>query len=403
MVNLSLEDIPLKSLKEVTEYLSRGITPSYTEDEGVIVINQRCIRDNKIVWENIRLTNPEKKKIASEKYLKQYDVLVNSTGVGTLGRSAQIKKLFSDTTVDSHVTILRPNDLVDPLFFGYAVNMLEKNIENLAEGSTGQTELSRVRLGEEIFINLHPKDTQKKIAKILSTIDEKIELNEKINKNLFQTADVIFKNYVGNFEDLDVVVLSENTKEIIRGFNSKYVDKSNLINFNQKVNKGTFLEKQHFKYLNENIEVPKEKFAKRRDILLNSLGQGTLGRPHYYNEDTDNVVVDQHITIIRANEELIPSTYIYEYLKSSAGQYHLDSLISGSTGMLMLNISEVRNLKIPILNKDKLKEFDSIVTPLFDKISKNFDEIDSLSKLRDTLLPKLMSGEIDVSKINCDL
>lgn len=180
---MTLDDIPLKSLKEVTEYLSRGITPSYAENEGVIVINQRCIRGNKIDWGNIRLTDPQKKKIGPEKYLKQYDVLVNSTGVGTLGRTAQVKKLFSDTTVDSHITILRPNDLVEPLFFGYAVNMVEKNIENLAEGSTGQTELSRVRLGEEIFINLPPKDIQKKIAKILSDIDEKIELNEKINRN----------------------------------------------------------------------------------------------------------------------------------------------------------------------------------------------------------------------------
>lgn len=83
---MSLENIPLKSLKEVTEYLSRGITPSYTENDGVIVLNQRCIRDNKIDWNNIRLTDPQKKKIGSEKYLKQFDVLVNSTGVGTFGQ-----------------------------------------------------------------------------------------------------------------------------------------------------------------------------------------------------------------------------------------------------------------------------------------------------------------------------
>ena len=248
-----------------------------------------------------------------------------------------------------------------------------------------------------------PIEDQMKISNLLNGIDQKIEVNKKINKNLFNIIDVIFKVYVGDYEDLEIVPLSENTKEIIRGFNSKYVEKSNIKNFNQKVNKGTFLEKQHFKYLDENIEIPKVKFAKKRDVLLNSLGDGTVGRPHYYNEDTDNVVVDQHITIIRANEDLIPSTYIYEYLKNSTGQYHLDSLISGSTGMLMLNISEIRNLKIPILDKKNLREFDTTVTPLFDKITKNFEEIYELSKLRDTLLPKLMSGEIDVSKINCDI
>lgn len=247
------------------------------------------------------------------------------------------------------------------------------------------------------------EEIQKKIGYILKLLDKKISMNVEINKNLFNIIDFIFKDYVGDYEDLEIVSLSENTQEIIRGFNSKYVEKSNIKNFNQKVNKGTFLEKQHFKYLDENIEIPKAKFAKKRDVLVNSLGDGTVGRPHYYNEDTDNVVVDQHITIIRANEDLIPSTYIYEYLKNSTGQYHLDSLISGSTGMLMLNISEIRNLKIPILDKKNLREFDTTVTHLFDKITKNFEEIYCLSKLRDTLLPKLMSGEIDVSKINCDL
>ena len=111
-------------------------------------------------------------------------MLINSTGVGTLGRAAQIKEISEPTTVDSHVTILRPNEYIDNLYFGYAVQMLEKNIENLAEGSTGQTELSRVRLEDEIFINCLPIKSQKKIGLILSNIDKKIELNNQINKNL---------------------------------------------------------------------------------------------------------------------------------------------------------------------------------------------------------------------------
>ena len=286
-------------------------------------------------------------------------------------------------------------------YFYYWLKLNIKYIINNANGSTFN-EISGGTF-KNLEISLPSITEQKAISSVLWTLDEKISVLKRINKNLFNIIDVIFKVYVGDYEDLEIVPLSENTKEIIRGFNSKYVEKSNIKNFNQKVNKGTFLEKQHFKYLDENIEIPKVKFAKKRDVLLNSLGDGTVGRPHYYNEDTDNVVVDQHITIIRANEDLIPSTYIYEYLKNSTGQYHLDSLISGSTGMLMLNISEIRNLKIPILDKKNLREFDTTVTPLFDKITKNFEEIYELSKLRDTLLPKLMSGEIDVSKINCDI
>ena len=246
-------------------------------------------------------------------------------------------------------------------------------------------------------------DEQKRISFVLSEIDKKIEVNKMINKNLYNIIEARFKHYVKDFSNLDKVVLSDYCNDIIRGFNSKYVEKSNLINLNQKVNKGDILEKQYFKYLNDDIEVPKEKFAKRKDVLLNSLGDGTLGRVHYYNENTDNVIIDQHITIIRSDENKLPSSYIYQYLKCGAGQYHLNSLISGSTGMLMLNISHIRNLELPILPQKELFEFDNFAKDLFDKISSNTKEIEKLQKLRDTLLPKLMSGEIDVSKIKCDL
>lgn len=269
-------------------------------------------------------------------------------------------------------------------------------------GSSGRQRVQRDVI-ENLDIYVPPLDTQKKIGILLSLFDKKISLNKKINKNLYNIIEARFKHYVKDFSNLDKVVLSDYCNDIIRGFNSKYVEKSNLINLNQKVNKGDILEKQYFKYLNDDIEVPKEKFAKRKDVLLNSLGDGTLGRVHYYNENTDNVIIDQHITIIRSDENKLPSSYIYQYLKCGAGQYHLNSLISGSTGMLMLNISHIRNLELPILPQKELFEFDNFAKDLFDKISSNTKEIEKLQKLRDTLLPKLMSGEIDVSKINCDL
>lgn len=155
------------------------------------------------------------------------------------------------------------------------------------------------------------EEIQKKIGYILKLLDKKISMNVEINKNLYNIIEARFKHYVKDFSNLDKVVLSDYCNDIIRGFNSKYVEKSNLINLNQKVNKGDILEKQYFKYLNDDIEVPKEKFAKRKDVLLNSLGDGTLGRVHYYNENTDNVIIDQHITIIRSDENKLPSSYIY--------------------------------------------------------------------------------------------
>ena len=113
------------------------------------------------------------------------DVLINSTGTGTAGRVAQIFNIPMPTTVDGHMILLRPTKEIDPLYYGYVIKSYQKKIESLAEGSTGQTEINRQRLQDEIYITF-PKDRalQKEIGTFLFQIDEKIKLNNAINNNL---------------------------------------------------------------------------------------------------------------------------------------------------------------------------------------------------------------------------
>jgi type I restriction enzyme S subunit len=70
------------------------------------------------------------------------------------------------------------------------------------------------------------------------------------------------------------------------------------------------LDRQYFKYLDESIEIPKQKYAREKDILINSLGQGTLGRVHFFCEKANNIVVDQHLFILRVNENKVTATYM---------------------------------------------------------------------------------------------
>ena len=170
-------------LVELTSYISRGITPSYAETEGMCVINQKCIRNGVLSLAEARLHNESKKKVPTDKIIQPMDILVNSTGTGTLGRVAQVTSNIR-ATVDSHVTIVRPSKEVNPLFLGYAVKWRQPYIEALAEGSTGQTELSRFRLGDEITIPLPSLAEQKQIAETLFAIDCKINTNSMINDNL---------------------------------------------------------------------------------------------------------------------------------------------------------------------------------------------------------------------------
>ena len=91
------------TIRDVSSYINRGVSPKYDDQSPQIVINQKCIRDGKF---NLDLVRRHSSKIPVEKSIQFGDVLINSTGIGTLGRVAQIYKEIPDCTVDSHVTIV---------------------------------------------------------------------------------------------------------------------------------------------------------------------------------------------------------------------------------------------------------------------------------------------------------
>ena len=177
-----------KTLGEVTFFITKGIPPKYTTKENqdtVRVLNQKCNRNFEISYGESRIHNATLKKVPKDKLLRYGDVLINSTGTGTAGRVAQIFNVPVPTTIDGHMILIRPTNEIDSLYYGYAVKRHQKNIESLAEGSTGQTEINRQRLQDEIVITF-PKEkvVQKAIGTFLFQIDEKIKNNTLINNNL---------------------------------------------------------------------------------------------------------------------------------------------------------------------------------------------------------------------------
>lgn len=185
----------ISTLGEVICYLTRGISPKYVEEGGVLVINQRCIRDNRVNYENARRHDTTKRSIEG-RLLELGDVVVNSTGVGTLGRVAQIDYLDENSIVDSHVTIVRADEnIIKKTLLGFALIMRQSEIEALGEGSTGQTELSRQRLNELSLI-VPNIDIQNEFAQIVKPIKEKIVINEKENLLLIKTRDSLLPKLI---------------------------------------------------------------------------------------------------------------------------------------------------------------------------------------------------------------
>jgi type I restriction enzyme, S subunit len=134
-----------KTLKELTSYLKRGIAPHYDDDVDGLVINQKCIRDGRL---NLSLARHQSREFGPDRQIQLGDVLVNSTGEGTLGRIAQVKASVANCTVDTHVTIVRPNPGIPMHYFGMAVMAWEGRFSTMGRGATNQTELSPTAIGE---------------------------------------------------------------------------------------------------------------------------------------------------------------------------------------------------------------------------------------------------------------
>ena len=150
-----------------------------------------------------RLHDTLKKKVPPERYVKPDDILINSTGAGTAGRIAQIEDVPFATTIDGHMILIRSNGKVTQKFLGYALKAHQWEVLQLDEGSTGQTELNRDRLLDEIMINYPVSfDEQNAIVGTLESIDRKLIVNEQLNDNL---ADLLQTVYQERFGDTSLV------------------------------------------------------------------------------------------------------------------------------------------------------------------------------------------------------
>ena len=176
----------LIELEKLSTYISRGLQPKYTDKSKTLVINQRCIRDNQINFEVARYHDQNIKKVSDDKKIQIGDILINSTGVGTLGRVAQVTELpTNDVTVDTHVTIFRPNfNILNKEFTNWLFIYLENLIEKMGVGASGQTELRREDL-KNMKITTPPnemvqQDISDKLNKLKNPYDNYLRLKEDL-------------------------------------------------------------------------------------------------------------------------------------------------------------------------------------------------------------------------------
>lgn len=132
------------AISEQTTFLNRGITPTYNESAPGLIINQKCIRQGRL---SMLPARRQSKEVKPERLIQKGDVLINSTGAGTLGRVAQVRSPVENCTVDTHITIARPIGKEWATYFGQALLSLEPTFSAMGKGATNQLELNRADIG----------------------------------------------------------------------------------------------------------------------------------------------------------------------------------------------------------------------------------------------------------------
>jgi type I restriction enzyme S subunit len=184
----------VSKLGAVCSYLNRGLSPKYAETGGVLVLNQKCIRDFSVDYGKGRRHDPLQRKIDG-RGLAVGDVLVNSTGVGTLGRVAQVLRLPEAAIVDSHVTVVRAGISLSWPYLGQFMTRKQPEIEAMGEGSTGQTELSRAKLAD-MSILVPSAAALSTFDEVLIPLKERIAVNESKAQTLATLRDTLLPRLI---------------------------------------------------------------------------------------------------------------------------------------------------------------------------------------------------------------
>jgi len=212
MIKSKLGQIPcgwgIRSLRDVSAFISRGISPKYDDNAAGIVINQKCIRNNRV---SLSSSRHHSTRVPPDKNVRVGDVLVNSTGVGTLGRTAQVLTEVPDSTVDSHVSIIRSQDNQDRDYFGLQVLALQPMFERSGKGATGQTELSRETIAGAEYIEA-PHDVQLDFGFRVRPIRDLAVILQNKNQLLSRTRDLLLPKLISG--EIDISRFTEKDMEV---------------------------------------------------------------------------------------------------------------------------------------------------------------------------------------------
>ena len=407
---MSLEYVSLGEVADITKLAGFEFTKyiDYLDYGEIVALRALNLRNGSLDLSDVKYISKEVSESLPRSKLYKNDILLTYTGNG-YGDCAIVKE-NDKYHLAPNIAKISPKK-INPYFLFEFINSkyFKKQMRNFIGGSSQPTiPMKTLRILEVPFPE---EEIQNKIAIILSNINKKITINKEINKNLEQLLYTIFNYWFISFDKFKNVKFKQSPLgDIPDGWDCGAL--RDLLTLTKNPIKAD--ETNGLPYLPIDI------------IPMNSLGISELKSDEEANSslitfNKNDILIGAmrvyfHRVVISPCSGVTRSTC---FVLNPKQEHHLSYLLllcnldktiqyaqntsKGTTMPYAVWDNGLGDMDIIIPSDDILLEFHKLVFPIIEKIRDSYLEINKLSKLRDILLPKLMSGEIDVSKINCDL
>ena len=401
MATVKLVDICAKIGSGATP---RGGKEAYC-DKGISLVRSQNVLDFAFSCDGLAYINDEQAKKLDNVEVFADDVLLNITG-DSVARVCMMDPSYLPARVNQHVAIVRGlKNRVVSSYILYYLQWKKQHLLQLASAGATRNALTKGMI-EQLEINLPPIDEQKKIVTVLDSLQNRIQLNQKVNDNLQQQLRAIFMERFTNnpaLESIQQMPLSELCSVVTKGttpttLGKPFVDRG--INFlkAESILDNHSLDKGKFAHIDEEThDMLKRSVIYAGDIVFTIAG--TLGRFALIDSDILPANTNQAVAIIRADQEKISPEYLYTCF---IGNWHNDYYSKRIQQAVQANLSltTIKSLPIPVLAQDEMESYMALISPIIRMLKQNEMENERLATIRDSLLPRLMSGEIDVSDIH---
>ena len=402
-------------LGEVCTKIGSGATPrggkeTYLGGDTSLIRSQNVL-DFSFSWDGLAYINDEQASKLKSVELERNDVLLNITG-DSVARVCIVPDKALPARVNQHVAIIRGNrSVVLNEYILYYLQFKKNYLLSLSQGGATRNALTKAMI-EDLRIFLPTLNKQKEIVSILKSLDDKIEVNRRINENLEQQAQALFKSWFVDFEPFkDGEFVESELGMIPKGWRVKEAQDVFDINIGKTPPRK---ESEWFSNFNEdNVWVSIADMGSCGVFISDSseyLTNEAIKRFNVVMVEKDSLLLSFKLTVGRVaiadtrlttNEAIarfiLPDKCYREFLYLYLTQYKYEKLGSTSSIATAVNSKTIKGMKLIVPPTDIIKSFSNNTRPFFEQIRSLQQESRRLATLRDTLLPKLMSGELNVN------